>query len=357
MISIFDSSTLNRLCNIVSSSSMIWNRKFYDMGTFEMHFSSSNEYQTYFKKGNIITHNQNAGIILYALKSKSEIKVTGYDLKGLAESRIVVPPFIYSESPETIEGYDRVKGNAETVMKHYIDTQLVNPSDPDRKIQNLMIADNLGLGVNMAWQAKFTKLSIELNKIGVYAEMGYDITFDIGAKKLVFDIDVGVDRTIHQFDVPPVVFCKDYKNITDYEYEIDARNSFNVAYIGGDGEEEQQYITKLGDLSQKGIYRQEGFTTVNSDDVQEVEDGGMSFLKENQESETVEAETNSRYVYNDDWFLGDYVTVRVDGFGETILLDKQITEVQEVYEKGNIRVIPVFGAKKNSVIKKLIRGR
>ncbi len=355
MISIYDPLSLNRLCNIVSSQSVIWNRKFYDVGTFEIHLSSSNEYQEFIKKGNIIVHGQNAGIILCASKSKSDIKIIGYDLKGICSQRIVVPPFVYSESPTTLEGYDRIKGNAETVMKHYVDSQLVNPTDTDRKIQNLVISSDLKLGINMAWQAKFSLLSQELNKIGLYAGLGYDITFDEATKELIFDVETGIDRTVNQRDVSPVVFCKEYRNISDYEYERNAKDAVNVAYIGGNGEEEQQYITKLGDLRQTGIYRQEGFSEVNSDDVQEVEDGGLAYIKENQESETIETETNSRYKYNEDWFLGDYVTLKIDGFGETLMLNKQITEVQEVCEKGNMKIMPVFGEKKDSIIKRLLR--
>ncbi len=355
MISIYDPLSLSRLCNIVSAQSVIWNKKFYEVGTFEIHISGNNEYQKFIKKGNIIVHGQNAGIILYASKSRNDIKIIGYDLKGICSQRVVVPPFVYSDSPTTLEGYDRVKGNAETVMKHYVNSQIVNPTDTDRKVQNIIIAEDAKTGVSMAWQAKFTLLSEELNKIGLYAGLGYDITFDAESKKLIFDIETGIDRTVNQRDIAPIVFCKEYRNISDYEYEQNAKDAVNVAYIGGNGEEEEQYITKLGTLSQKGIYRQEGFSEVHSDDVQEVEDGGLAYIKENQETETIETETNSRYKYNEDWYLGDYVTLKIDGFGETVMLDKQITEVQEVYEKGNMKIVPVFGEKKGSIIKKILR--
>ena len=82
-------------------------------------------------------------------------------------------------------------------------------------------------------------------------------------------------------------------------------------------------------------------------------DGGTAFLKENAAKETIEAEDSGRFTYRTDWSLGDYVTVRVAMPGEVLTLDKQITEVREVYNRGETKIEPVFGEKKESLIKKM----
>ena len=256
---------------------------------------------------------------------------------------------------EPIYGYDRIKGKAETVMKHYIKTQLTEPADLERKIKNMIVETDLARGPDMAWQAKFISLSTELQKIGTYAQLGYDIKLDQVNKRLVFDVVQGKNRTKSQNVVAPVVFSREYRNIDDFEYENDSIGSVNTLYVGGNGEEEQQYITKVYKAEYTGIHRFEGYTGVSSDDVEEVEDGGMSYLEENIAKETIEADANQKLKYNEDWFLGDYVSVIADVLGEKIMLNKQITEVQEVYEHGNVKIKPTFGEKKDSVIKRLIR--
>ena len=86
-----------------------------------------------------------------------------------------------------------------------------------------------------------------------------------------------------------------------------------------------------------------------------MEYGGRAYLKDNKTKESVEAEANDRMEYKKDWFLGDFVTVRLNVLGETLLLDKQITEVQEVFERGETKIIPVFGEKKDNIIKRIAR--
>ena len=305
---------------------------------------------------NIIYEHDNFGIILYLKQTMNDIEIRGYDLKGICSMRLVIPPFIYMDAPvEPIYGYDRIKGKAETVMKHYIKTQLTEPADLERKIKNMIVETDLARGPDMAWQAKFISLSTELQKIGTYAQLGYDIKLDQVNKRLVFDVVQGKNRTKSQNVVAPVVFSREYRNIDDFEYENDSIGSVNTLYVGGNGEEEQQYITKVYKAEYTGIHRFEGYTGVSSDDVEEVEDGGMSYLEENIAKETIEADANQKLKYNEDWFLGDYVSVIADVLGEKIMLNKQITEVQEVYEHGNVKIKPTFGEKKDSVIKRLIR--
>lgn len=356
MLTIYDPITLTRMWNYTKITSSQWTRRFYDIGSFEIHLPPNTDNVKYLKHHNIIYEHGNFGIILYIKQNRNDIEVRGYDLKGICSMRQVIPPFIYMDAPiDPLYGYDRIKGKAETVMKHYIQTQLTNPTDVNRKINNMRIEADLVRGPDMAWQAKFTTLSTELQKIGTFSQMGYDIVLDRANKKLVFDVIQGTDRTKNQNVVSPVIFSREYRNIDDFEYENDSFGSVNTLYVGGNGEEEEQYITKIYNVEYSGINRTEGYTSVSSDDVEEVEDGGMSYLEENSVKETVEADANQKLKYNKDWFLGDYISVIAVVLGEKILLNKQITEVQEVYEHGNVKIMPTFGEKKDSVIKRLIR--
>jgi hypothetical protein len=365
-IRVYDPFTLELLTIITKSTSIQWTRRFYDVGSFEMHFDRKLKQAAYLRVGNIISHNGNFGIIRYnsfdEARADNDVKICGHTLQGLL-SRQVVPPFVYMTGTiDPLYSYDRISGNGETVMKHYVDKHIVHPTDADRKIQHFVIAANTGRGLeSVAWQAKFTNLPDELYKLGRYVGLGWEVTlgdFEDGItgekyKQYVFDVIQGVDRTRNQSDVAPVMFCRQFKNIKSGSYTNDQMSSFNVAYIGSDGEEEQQKVYKSG--SAAGILRREGYIAASGDTYEEVRDVGDAYLKENAPKESVEAAANDKLTYKTDWDLGDYVTVKIEVLGETVYLDKQITEVREVYERGNRDVEPVFGEKKESVIKKMKR--
>ncbi|MCM3161342.1 siphovirus ReqiPepy6 Gp37-like family protein [Metabacillus litoralis] len=44
--------------------------------------------------------------------------------------------------PPSHTAYDNKQGNAETVMKHYVNTNIVNSVDANRKIPQLIVAPN-----------------------------------------------------------------------------------------------------------------------------------------------------------------------------------------------------------------------
>ena len=59
--------------------------------------------------------------------------------------------------------------------------------------------------------------------------------------------------------------------------------------------------------------------------------------------ECLEAVTlpNVNFTYKTDYDLGDIVTVNKKAWG--IMMDKRITEIQEVYENGGMTIVPTFG--------------
>jgi hypothetical protein len=142
------------------------------------------------------------------------------------------------------------------------------------------------------------------------------------------------------------MFCKQFKNISDYEYELDALTACNTAYIG---------TNLIYDTLYTGMDRKEYIEDFDGT-ADEATTKGKTVLTKMCIKESISAETNHRLKYKTDWNIGDYVTVKVDVMGETLLLDKQITEVLEVYEQGNTSVKPTFGEVKNSIIKRLMRG-
>ena len=351
MLTVYAPETLSALCKIAKVVSVQWTRKFYDSGGFEIHIPPRTPYVENLKSGNIICYKQNAGVIRYIHQNKNDIIICGNDLKSLLGQRIIVPPFVYNkENPTVIEGYDRTEGTVEEIMRYYVNNHTIDPFDTKRKIPNMTLANLKNIGKNAKWQSRFENLLSELTTIGQYDEIGFDVIFNRDIRQLEFTCFKGRDLS------KSVIFSREYKNIDDCQYTLDDSTSVNTTYVGGDGEEESQYIEKVSESEFQGFERREDFISASGSEFEEIKDRGLSHLKEKKVSEIVEANANTKLKYKEDWDLGDYVTVKTEVLGETVIIEKQITEVKEVYEYSNIYASPVFGNKKESVIKKLMKG-
>ena len=351
MLTVYEPQSLSVLCNITKVVSVQWTRKFYDSGGFEIHVPPGTPYAENLKSGNIVCYKHNVGIIRYVYQNKSDIVICGNDLKSLLGQRVIVPPFVYNqESPAVIEGYDRTTGTIEEIMRYYVKNHTIAPTDKKRKIPNLVLSNLKGFGKDAKWQSRFENLLSELTTIGQYDEIGFDVVFNRTKKQLEFECFKGKDLTAS------VIFSREYKNIDDCQYTYDDSTTVNTTYVGGDGEEESQYVEKVSESEFQGLARREDFISASGEEFEEIKDRGLAHLKEKKVSETVEASANTKLKYKDDWDLGDYVTVKMDVLGETVIMEKQITEVSEVYEHANVYASPVFGNKKESIIKKLMKG-
>ena len=62
--------------------------------------------------------------------------------------------------------------------------------------------------------------------------------------------------------------------------------------------------------------------------------------------------TNTMSTYNEDWFLGDIVTVQSKEIkrNEILSLDVMITEIEEVYDQGEYSINATFGEGKLTLI-------
>src|SRR5690625_5223908 len=141
-----------------------------------------------FEKGNFIVLDKQAhkaGIIMtkeVALdvsgKATENFMLTGYTLDGLMSRRITVPPVHTS--------HDRRQGNAELVMKHYVQNNFIDPVDPNRQMPMLEIAPVLNRGSDIKWESRYKNVAEELENIGQIGNLGWTVYADIPRKKFVF---------------------------------------------------------------------------------------------------------------------------------------------------------------------------
>ncbi|GLO64760.1 Gp37-like protein [Oceanobacillus kimchii] len=358
--------------------------RFYDVGDFELHINQYMEGAEHFQKGNFIVldkQGDKAMVIRHREvsldsngKASETWKITGVTLDGILNQRVTIPPDHTS--------HDRKKGNAEVVMKHYVEKHFVNPDNPDRKIDFLEIAPNQNRGPQVDWESRFRNVGDEITSISKQANIGWMIYADMERRKFIFD--VAEQRNVTQDNptgLQPVFFSPDYQTIKSQQF-VDSNNNYrNVGYVGGQGEGEERKIVKVGDA--KGVDLYEVFIdardigeTLENEDGEEIElspEEEEARLRERGEQKMKEFETtfyleaqiltpsirettndfamSTPFEYEVDFRLGDIVQV----FNKTwnITMNAPITEIKEIHEPGGFILEATFGEAQATLIKKI----
>ncbi|MFJ8266813.1 siphovirus ReqiPepy6 Gp37-like family protein [Peribacillus asahii] len=370
----------NLLDEITRYESLQITRSWHGIGTIELKINRYIRGANQLLKDRIIfPHNQlhKAYVILHRevdLDEKGKVtenwNIKALSLKSWLARRITLPP--------GNTAYDNKQGNAETVMKHYVNRNAVNPDNPTRIIPNLVIAPNQNRGDTVSWSSRFKNLDEELAKISLLSGLGWNISLDVENKKFVFDVSEGKSLVYTQAEHPPVIFSPEFNSLKDMSYTESSLNYKNMAYIAGQGEGIERRVVSMG--TETGLDRYELF--VDARDVEEMTDTETTDAEGNTITEQIprpEADiiadlinrgdqklnehsaevylegqilTKSPFKYEHDYDLGDITTLQNREWG--ITLDARITEIKEIYEVGKaMQIEATFGNDKPTLIKKI----
>lgn len=333
-------SELNLLGIIDDFETLIFHRKFYSVGEFELHINIEKKNTELLQKENLIrfnNENDKVGVILHREIKLNEdglevLMVKGYTLKGILARRLIEPK---------VDGYDKQEGNQEFIMKQFVYNNTINTS-ATRQIYQLAIADNKGLGKFDKWRGRFENLADKLQEIGEHSELGWDVVIDIENKKFIFDVFQGKNLTQGQSDNSPVIFSVDFQNIKGHNYIDSNINYKNVVYAGGQGEGENRLIQQIGDT--KGLERVEEFIDLSSvESIDELKTEGEKARGKLKSIKSFESEIIDfgSFRLGVDYNLGDYVTTENKKWNLT--MNTQIIEIIETVDMNGYRVDLVFG--------------
>lgn len=346
------SPSFNLLGEIDDYESLIFIRRFFDIGEFELHINLSKVSVDMLVEDNLIMigkDRRRVGIIRYKEIKLNEdgtetTVIKGHTLKSIMNRRIIIPP--------TSQGFDNAIGSQEKIMKHFVNNHMVNPTDLDRKIPQLYINPNQDRGKQDKWRGRHELVSDKLTEIGLYANLGWDVWLDDKNKRWVFDVIEGRSLVSGQSKYPPVIFSVDFDNIKGQSYIDNSTNFSNVGYAGGKGDDEDRLIQQVGDS--KGLGRVESFLNCsNADDIEELKREGKVKLSELKRISTFESQIidTKTFIYGEDWDLGDIVTIQNKKWN--LILNSRITEIKEIYEVGRVEIEPVFGDNIPTIIDKM----
>ena len=305
-------------------SSLIWRRKYYECGDFELH----------------CTHE------LFQIIATEAKYVYRPDRKeiGIIENYGLTYPTAFCKG-RFLERvlYDKiiwpcVKINGMTHEEVAI--TLATAFVPELEVNEIS-----EIGTALSTQVTGDNLMEYLYSMLKTTEASFSVTCDLSSKQLVFRAWQGADRRT------TAIFSQEWDNLIDLSYEYSNKDYRNYAVVAGQGEGTDR-VSIIVDKTD-GVERRELF--VDARDLQQEEDESLDDYKvrltrrgEEKLSEyaTVEKcdtqiDTESSLKYMVDFELGDLCTITEMEHG--ITCEKRITECEEVYENGAFSLSVTFG--------------
>lgn len=350
-------------------TSLIWPDAFNGYAYFELWAPITEDNSGLLKQQNIIwTGGENAGVIeiikeVVDTENNKEFYVKGRTLEKYLTDRIV-------------EGIYSSNGYASTIMYDLVDKNFINPSNPNRKLNWLENADDVGVGKNIpSYQKTGGEVYDALMSLALESDIGFSVIFDPRNKRLVFEVREGVDRTIgNEGNNDPVVFSTELDDILSSTYYSNAQDEKTVAMVQGEDGGVNRKSVFVGETDSKGFDRKELYVDARDlqSEIYDVE-GNVSTLPEveylamltqrgNEKLaeyvvvETFEAQIRQfgdiSYVFGIDYVKGDKVTIVDERLGVSV--SARITEVEEDFDDEYALVL-TFGYSYPTVLTKVKR--
>lgn len=358
--------TFDSIGEVNQYESLIWPDKFNGFGTFELWAPITDENSQYFKKGNILwCGGDNAAVVEIV---KSEIDENGtktYNVKGRTLEMLLTTRIIWGT-------YNAVNKDASTAMYEIVNQNCVNPSNANRKIPYLKLAEDLKFGGKITYQKTGGEVYDSLSTIASTYDLGFSVLFKPKTKELIFEVVEGVDRTVEQSTNDPVEFSTELEDLLSSSYYTNDQDVKNVAFVQGEGSGSSRKSVISGEADSKGFGRRELYvdardlqsTSVDENDeeqslspaeyTQVLTQRGDDKLSECKTTETFEAQIrvfgDVQYEFGVDYKKGDKITVRDNQLN--VVVSARITEVQEEFDDEYALVL-TFGYSYPTIMQKV----
>lgn len=325
-----------------------WTRKWRRPHAFELHINRYKNNVDKLQKGHFIVlyrgGKYRAGRIEHKElwltqdgKLSETWKIAGKSVAGFFEQRLAL------HRTNTGSGYDEQSGDGESLMRHYVEVNCINPTDPNRVIPNLVLGVNLARGPQVHYRARFQTIAEVLEELSLVTGYGYEVRFDLDTKQFVFDVLEGRDLTPTQSQNLPVTFSPEFDNVKLLGYRYSELDSKTVAYVAGQGEAAERMVVEVADGVKSGFDRREILVDARDQaTAEQLQQRGWEKLAEYAEAVAMEVEhmPGGPFTYLADFDLGDIVHTRYPEIGA---MDARIIEVVEELDASGDRFKLVLG--------------
>ena len=345
--------------------SIIWRSVYFGVGDFEIYAQATPQITSLLKVGRYVTRPDNAeiGIIESINVATNEqdgtmITASGRFAKSMLGRRIIYN-LMGSSNAATI-----LRGNVETEVRKVIKNNAISCAfDSKRNMPLLMLGDVANIPFTIvdadgnAAEKQVTYENLLVYTDGVLEEYGLAATCKLSGGKIQYVIYRGIDRSADNTSGNiPIVFSKEFDNLTASEYLYNTTTEINVALIGGEGEGVERIYSLIAG-SEAGLQRREIFIDASSITKKYKDASGVEKTYTDAEYKatldakgkqdiapltateslngTIDA-TNGNYIYGRDFTLGDIVTVQDNNLG--IYSNVRIREATEVQDENGYTV-------------------
>lgn len=355
---------------IDAAKSVIWHSVFFGVGDFEIYTEATPEALKMLKKYNYVTRPDDIeiGIIekIEIVNDENDglmISAAGRFAKSILDRRLIYKLAGKTNTPTVL------RGNVEENIRELVYNNAIACSfDSKRNISILELGEFAGTTARIvdnngyATQKQTSYANLLDYTDGVLQEYGLASMAVLNAerRKLQYIVYAGVDRSIDNTNGnTPVVFSREFDNLTASAYMCDTTAEKNTALIGGEGEGAERFYSLL-EGNETDLQRREMFIDASSINKTYKEGSGENeeeitytdeeyralldakgkqdltplVVTENYNG-TIDIE-NGNYIYNRDFYLGDIVTVQ-DNQLEAVL-NVRITEITEVQDENGYTV-------------------
>lgn len=330
-----------------TASSIIWADRFRQNGDFEIYIAAAPETLALLQLDRWVERpgSEMVGIIeKVQLETDEEtgdyLIVTGRCLRSILARRVI---WEQTQLSDTVENG----------MRQLITDAFIAPTLDARKYDRLVLAEPHGFTDRVDVQYTGAVVQTAVEELCAAYDYGYRAKVNPD-KQVELDFYKGTDRTAGQDVNPRVIFSEEFDNLTGSAYFIDTTAHKNVALVAGEGEGTARRRAVVGESTAPvGLHRRELFVDardVSSNDGEISEDEYLAQLSARGDTtlagacvvESMEGSVDhtTQYIYGEDYFLGDRVTV-INKYG--IQTDVQVLEVVEVWDENGYTCTPTFG--------------
>lgn len=334
-INIYDDNLL-KIAIIDNYTSLIWCKRYYDVGAVDLQIEATTETIKLLKKDYYITRDDDDAI--YQIKTIELNTAENYDnslligaveCKDILAQRIIYDVFNYS-------------GTVESFIRKIVNENVISPSITNRKIENFYLANAKGFTDSVTLQTNHETLSEKIIELCKTYNLGWKIIFV--DNNFYFDLYRGNDKT------KEIVFSPHYDNLASSKYEYDSSKYKNVALVLGEGEGIEQKTTTVG--SGTGLKRYETVIDASSmsSNIESETDLALYYqqlaTKGKEELAKLSATTSfegvvipDNLIYKVDFDLGDIVKIQNE-YG--ISVNARIVEIIEAFDESGYTLEPTF---------------
>lgn len=308
---------------IDSYESMIWTDRYNEPGEFEIYTPVTDDMVTFPVINNYLRIGDSEHLMIIEdievetnIEDGNHIKIKGRSLESILDRRVII-------------GEVNIEGNLQNAIRSLITTNIISPSDSNRRIPNFIFSDSTDTKVtSLTYETQFKGKNLleAIEEMCQEKEIGFKVILNDN-NQFVFSLYAGTDRSYRQDALPWVVFKPSFDNIIESDYKEEHSDARTICYVHSqytqkeEGESESQEIEVLRTVgSGVGLFRKETYKDggVTKDDEMslseyfaKLDQAGSEELtnKKVKKEFEGEVETSRMFVYNRDFYIGDVLQV------------------------------------------------